>query len=219
MNKQIIQFLRNECENKDGDTISHLYDMTNEELERDHTWIQYCFPLPEVSKFNPDAPLLDEETAFAISTDFKAQLGLYSAFIRVLHLYGLQTSEVDYGYTGRLYVGWEACPIEENEVTNWLAPFDHNHLRITRVLTCLRMCGLKEYTEAFLVFLNNQFNLGYFSISSMDYWKNAVYPDLFPQKEKINLQNEEGFDVDEDGKIVDSDHNMWLKQDLNLGED
>lgn len=33
------------------------------------------------------------------------------------------------------------------------------------------------------------------------------------------LQNDDGFDIDENGRIIDSDHNMWLMQDLGIKEE
>lgn len=42
---------------------------------------------------------------------------------------------------------------------------------------------------------------------------------LSPPKEEEHLQDENGWDIDENGERIDSDHNMWLKQDLGLIEE
>ncbi|KAH7401185.1 opioid growth factor receptor conserved region-domain-containing protein [Pyrenochaeta sp. MPI-SDFR-AT-0127] len=59
---------------------------------------------------------------------------------------------------------------------NWAVRFDHNHLRITRILRCLRVLGLQTECDAFYVALKNVFDdpTIYISERSMMYWKRAV---------------------------------------------
>ena len=59
---------------------------------------------------------------------------------------------------------------------NWCCPIDHNHLRITRILRCLRVLGLQAECDAFFAALKNAYNNRANSIGhrSMTYWTRAV---------------------------------------------
>lgn len=59
---------------------------------------------------------------------------------------------------------------------NWAIRFDHNHLRITRILRCLRVLGLQTEHTAFFDALERTYEDPQISISdrSMGYWRLAV---------------------------------------------
>lgn len=59
---------------------------------------------------------------------------------------------------------------------NWCCPIDHNHLRITRILRCLRVLGLQAECDVFFVALKQAYNDPANSIGhrSMMYWTRAV---------------------------------------------
>ncbi|CAO2652515.1 Nn.00g007980.m01.CDS01 [Neocucurbitaria sp. VM-36] len=64
---------------------------------------------------------------------------------------------------------------------NWAVRFDHNHLRITRILRCLRVLGLETECEAFYTALKNVFDDPDIHINqrSMIYWQRAVRRPLY----------------------------------------
>jgi hypothetical protein len=64
---------------------------------------------------------------------------------------------------------------------NWAVRFDHNHLRITRILRCLRVLGLQTECEAFFKALKNVFDDPSINISerTMTYWTRAVTRPLY----------------------------------------
>ncbi len=60
MTQKYIQFMTGSAPTSEGLFISDVLDKyTDRELEFDHAYIQWIFPLPEASRFNPDAPLID----------------------------------------------------------------------------------------------------------------------------------------------------------------
>lgn len=63
----------------------------------------------------------------------------------------------------------------------WAGRFDHNHLRITRILRCLRVLGLQTECDAFYKALGEVFDDPAISISerSMMYWSRAVTRPLY----------------------------------------
>ena len=63
----------------------------------------------------------------------------------------------------------------EKAFRNWVMGFDHNHLRITRILRCLRVLGLQDECDAFYRILKRVYNsTERISARSMQYWRIAV---------------------------------------------
>jgi hypothetical protein len=72
-------------------------------------------------------------------------------------------------------------PDFRNKSRNWAVRFDHNQLRITRILRCLRVLGLQKECDAFFVALKDVFDDPTIQISdrSMMYWQRAVNRPLY----------------------------------------
>jgi hypothetical protein len=86
---------------------------SDERLEEVHDYIQWLFPLQTRSGAQPGAPVLTPAEIDAIRMDRNAQNTLTKAAERMLRFYhGTQ---------------W------------WLTSFDHNHLRITRIIHSLKL--------------------------------------------------------------------------------
>ena len=96
---------------------------SDERLEEVHDYIQWLFPLPTRSGAQPGAPVLTPAEIEAIRMDRNAQNTLTKAAERML----------------RFYQGtrW------------WLTSFDHNHLRITRVIHSLKLLVSPEEARRF----------------------------------------------------------------------
>ncbi|MGX7704206.1 opioid growth factor receptor-related protein [Methylobacterium sp. Gmos1] len=95
-----------------GRSLATVLAFDDDHIEGVHDFIQWLFPLAEASRAVPGAPVLGAAEAEAIRADPAARAGLLAARDRMLRFYA---------GTGR-----------------WLTAFDHNHLRITRILTSLR---------------------------------------------------------------------------------
>ena len=59
-------------------------------LEISHDYIQWLFPLSEMSRVNRDAPLVDAATAQAFRNDELLRGHLLAAYLRMLSFFGLQ---------------------------------------------------------------------------------------------------------------------------------
>jgi hypothetical protein len=92
-------------------------------IERRHDFIQWLFPLDEPSRAVPGSPVLDEATIAALKASSVAQDRLHRAAQRMLDFYRRTTA-------------WRKC-------------FDHNHLRITRIIKSLRMLAGDAEADAF----------------------------------------------------------------------
>ena len=79
---KLIQFYRGEGRDAAGRTIEEIWAWDHRHLEMVHDYIQWLFPLPERSRFNPFAPLLTD----ADKATFRAEHDLRGRVIRSLNL-------------------------------------------------------------------------------------------------------------------------------------
>ena len=139
-------------------------------LETVHDYIQWLFPLRTRSQFNPDAPLVDDETIHAFLDSEALRLELRASFDQMLAFYGFVRPEESGGPHVKTGPDWETRRQE------WLHPGDHNLLRITRILTCLATLGLPGEARAFLAALERACadDPGAVGERTLNFWRNAV---------------------------------------------
>ena len=106
-----------------GHSRSDLLHLTDKEFERHHGFIQWAFPTPEKSNSNFSAPILDLGTAVWMSEDADTLNFLEEMTVRFLRF------------------------LKDND--HWKTPYNHNHLRITRVIQSLRILHSWELAEWF----------------------------------------------------------------------
>jgi hypothetical protein len=106
-----------------GRSVGEVLAFTDEEAEAAHDYIQWLFPLPTRSRAQPGAPVLTESEADAIRADPQALVNLGRAAERMLASY--------------------------RNTDHWLAAQDHNHLRITRIISSLRLLAGAEAARRF----------------------------------------------------------------------
>ena len=112
-------------------------------LEAVHDYIQWLFPLPEPSGANPSAPLVTPRVAAAFRASEPMRGRLREAWLRMLGFYGL---EVELGPDALGSVRQAGAFAERAQ--NWLTPYNHNHLRLTRILRSLHVLGLEQESAA-----------------------------------------------------------------------
>jgi Opioid growth factor receptor (OGFr) conserved region len=145
--------------------ITHIWAYDHDRLEEVHNYIQVLFPSQQPSQF-AIAPLLDPTTirGFQESEDLRNRL--LKSFDLMLDFYGLHRTD------GRVR---KADDFERRAVT-WLTPFNHNFLRITRILICLKALGLGNWSQAFFRCLKELYaeNADVIGEETFGYWKNAA---------------------------------------------
>ena len=109
----------------EGRFLHDILAWRDEVLEEVHDYIQWLFPLPEPSMFNPRAPLLTPADIAAAHVDEILRDNVRAAYLRMLRFYGLTPETLDQPKT-------------------WVCAHDHNHLRLTRILRSLRLLGFPE---------------------------------------------------------------------------
>ena len=162
----LVAFYRGEAADYQGRTLHDVWRWDDRRLEDRHDYIQVLFPLPEASRFNARAPLLDGATVARFRTDDVIQANLLQSFRVMLRFYGFRLDEK----TGEVV---EAENFGER-AKEWLSPGNHNHLRITRILKCLTLCGLKDRAAAFLKALLALPGQDHITSDSRRFWRDAV---------------------------------------------
>lgn len=127
-----------------GRRLDHIWGWDHGRLESVHDYIQWVFPTEQRSSVNPTAPLVthDVRKAFADSADLRGRLRRSLAVM--LDFYGLALEDTPEGPSVL------RAPHYDQRRRFWQTAGNHNYLRITRILTSLRLLGLQEESRALL---------------------------------------------------------------------
>jgi hypothetical protein len=148
--RSIFDFLSGTGRDASGRCLDEILAFSDEELESRHDYIQWLFPLDAPSRAVPGSPVLDGTDAAAIRASHACQANLRRAVERMRHFY------------------------EAND--HWLVPFDHNHLRITRIIRSLvLLVGRPEAKEFYDHIMSRVEAAGRpVANSSVAFWRNAL---------------------------------------------
>lgn len=132
-----------------GRTLLDILLMDDASMESRHDYIQVLFPTTQRSRSVPNAPLLSDAMLNDILLNkphvlMRIQEGLYLSFSRMLRFYGLA---IEGANTAMPFV------LETTHIARWRAPRDHNALRISRIISCLRLFNLDSLADAFKMYL------------------------------------------------------------------
>ncbi|MCJ2034418.1 opioid growth factor receptor-related protein [Methylobacterium sp. J-068] len=146
----IHAFLAGRGPNGAGRDLKQILAFDDAHIEGVHDFIQWCFPLHEASFVVPGAPVLSRAEAEAIRADPAALSGLRAALGRMTRFYA--------------------------ETEGWLRAHDHNHLRITRILSALTDLLGSEAAAEFHAFVTarNAKAGGPVNATSLRYWESAL---------------------------------------------
>jgi hypothetical protein len=167
----LLRFYRLEGPDARGRTLPDIWAWDTTRLEGVHDYIQWLFPLPEPSTFNPHAPILTEETIDAFRAHQELRQRLLRSLALMLDFYGL-TLESDENAAPRI----ERARDFAAKSVGWLQPGDHNHLRLTRILTSVRLLGLDDHSRALhrcLAAIARDHPHAV-SATTLDYWRRAA---------------------------------------------
>ena len=119
----IVGFLEGKTPDHKGRILAMLLQQTDHQAETTHDYIQWLFPLDGPSRSVMGAPVLNELDIEDIRHSELAQQNLVKSASWFL------------GFLGR------------ND--HWITRYDHNHLRITRVIKSLRLLSSDEAADGF----------------------------------------------------------------------
>ena len=119
----IVGFLEGRTPDHRGRILAMLLQQTDHQAETTHDYIQWLFPLDEPSRSVNGAPVLTELEIDEIRQSSLAQANLARS------------------------AGWFLGFLERNN--HWITKYNHNHLRITRVIKSLRQLTSDEAADEF----------------------------------------------------------------------
>ena len=119
----VLGFLNGTAADIHGRTFDDVMAFSDEQIERTHNFVQWLFPLPEPSLSVPGSPCLTDAEITTIKDSGAAIANLNMA------------------------ADWFLDFLARNR--HWIKPYDHNHLRITRVIKSLRLISGDEAADQF----------------------------------------------------------------------
>ena len=128
-----------------GRTLDDIRAWDHARLESQHDFIQFLFPLREPSAVVAEAPLVTDQTVAAFAADPTLRANLAASLNVMLDFYGLRHDHS----AERI----ERSDFFPRRAQMWLTPRNHNFLRLTRILTSLRLLGLPDRSAALLTCL------------------------------------------------------------------
>ena len=120
---EIVGFLEGRTPDHRGRILAMLLQQTDHQAETTHDYIQWLFPLDEPSRSVNGAPVLTELEIDQIRQSSLAQANLAKS--------------------ARWFLGF----LERND--HWITNYNHNHLRITRVIKSLRLLASDKAADEF----------------------------------------------------------------------
>ena len=165
----LLAFYSGEGRDVQGRTHAEILAWSDALLEAVHDYIQWLFPLPEASAFNPTAPVLTPELIEAFRASDPMRHRLRASLFRMLRFYGFTLE----GGAIRPAASFAA------QAANWLTPHNHNHLRLTRILRSLHTLGLEPESAALLaaleaVYAEEARGSQRISAETLRYWQQAA---------------------------------------------
>lgn len=119
----LVDFLKGTSPDHQGRYLRDIWDFDDKAIEHTHDFIQWMFPLAEKSLSVPGVPTLS-------ATDIEA----------------VRTSEIARANLERS-ANWYLGFLRRNN--HWIKAYDHNHLRITRVIKSIRLLISEKDADMF----------------------------------------------------------------------
>ena len=168
---KIVEFYLGKTTDNRGRSIEEIWQWDHELLERTHDYIQWLFPLPEVSRFHPHAPILTEADITRFKSSFGLNTRLTVSLEVILDFYGLSCQYLD-------TKNFKIIPAANFPIRKkcWLHWGNHNHFRIGQILKSLQVLGLENYAQSLLQCLEQLFILeeGKITKLTLASWQDAV---------------------------------------------
>ena len=126
----LIMFYYGEKVDKCNHRLGDILEFTQKQGEEHHDYIQWLFPNKEASGFNPNAPLLTDDDIAKFKDNAMLTMNVQDAvdyFMGHLGFVSNGSVGIYFEYVPSFYT--KACV---------LGQFNHNHLRITRMIKFLR---------------------------------------------------------------------------------
>jgi hypothetical protein len=122
--------------------LSDIWSWDDQTKEKEHDYIQWMFPIATKSRFNSKAPVLTREIADQLKSSEQIMCNFRTSFNNILNFYGYK----DYTSGSKEL---EKADNFDSRVEIWAKPGNHNLDRITRIMKCLKIMGMRDELSAF----------------------------------------------------------------------
>ena len=145
----LVDFLNGTSPDHQGRYLRDIWDFNDRTIEHTHDFIQWMFPLTEKSLSVPGVPTLSATDIEAIRSSDVARANLERS--------------------AQWYLGF----LQRNN--HWIRSYDHNHLRVTRMVKCVRLVfgGTRADVIKKSVFQITGGGLNHISDRTLRYWEDA----------------------------------------------
>ena len=152
--------------------IKDIWNFTDRELERIHNYIQWIFPTDDPRNEQNGKPYVNAEEILKFNEDSVEGIALRNrlliSYVWMMKVYGfdLNLSTKKLTRSDDYYA----------KTKNWLNNGNHNYLRLTRIISCLKLLGLNDYALELFEMLKSVFedNSGKIGNTTMNFWKQAI---------------------------------------------
>jgi hypothetical protein len=171
-NSRCVAFYHGDGRDHRGRSLSDIQKFDFSELEFNHDYIQWLFPLPEPSGASAEAPVLSDDDISRFQSDESLRRRLVQSCEMMLAFFGLEPAGT--GDAGWVNVRRSSHFDERRQV--WLHPGNHNFLRISRILRSLTLLGCSSHASAVLECLEGIYGEHAEAIGNrtIGYWRRAV---------------------------------------------
>ena len=157
----ILGFLNGTSEDYKGRKYKETIQWSDEELEYCHDQVQHVFPLHEESHMAKNFPVLSKEIVEEAKKNEAILNNIKAGAKRFERFFGIGAFK------------------DPRKIFKWAHQGNHNLLRITRIIRCLRLFGLEDearefYDDAIEVAHNSNV-----SLITLSYWKLAMEDDVW----------------------------------------
>lgn len=160
----------------EGKKLSKIWKYTNEEIENDHRFIQWIFPLDTISRHVIGAPYIQDMDFFKENPKEYERIKqnmIDGSLDLMLHYYGFEIKDLEMDIPNnciKVHIG-----LTDNPNLDWLTPHNHNYLRITRILKSLILFDLRPFAQGFLdALLDLNKDKDIIPADSIKHWQNAL---------------------------------------------
>lgn len=159
---EIIKFYKGQIPTDSGIFIYDIFNFDHSQLEKCHDYIQWMFPLTEKSFFNDKSPIVTNYDIEMFISDINLNATFKQSICKILNFYGFKIDND------------EIILINPNKYKWWSTKFNHNFLRITRILKCMMLFGFDKYAVSFYTTVLNNIPINNETFLSFLYWENAI---------------------------------------------
>lgn len=162
MHTPLTNFLEGTGGDHRGRILADILKWNDVQLEDNHDYIQWLFPLPEESRAVPFAPVMGPTDKAIISSNKDCQKGLELATAKMASFFGLEIKSL-------------GVSRNDARIAAWCSHRNHNFLRMTRILRSLSLLGKQNLAEEIIDFIAAEIHPHYTAIDvSMPYWTEAI---------------------------------------------